>query len=203
VFFTINVKEKYMRLTYLKLAAGIVIGSFSAVGLAAEKGSLIQIDYGVVEKVENVKLDSNLGKGVVAGGMIGAGTSGKHDRAKHAAEGAAAVALLTAIAEGKRKVHSYQVKLTSGSIVKIVNEGSGIDAGDCVSIEQGKTANIRRVSSVYCEEPEHEALHHPHVYAAAYEDAAECHAAKEIALHAKTEKEVDIALKKVRVFCGD
>ena len=190
-----------MRLLQSRFLAGIFISSLSAVGLAAEKGSLIQVDYGVVERVENVKLDSNMGKGIVAGGMIGAGTSGKHDRAKHAAEGAAAVAILTAIAEGKRKAHSYQVKLNSGSMVKIVIESGGIDVGDCVSVEQGKTANIRRVSSVYCEEPEHEVFHHPHVHAAAYEDAAECHSAKEIALHAKTEKEVDLALKKVRAFC--
>ena len=191
-----------MRELKLKLLAGVFIGSLSAVSLAAEKGSLIQIDYGVVEKVENVKLDSNMGKGVVAGGMIGAGTSGKHDRAKHAAEGAAAMAILTAIAEGKRKAHSYQIKLTSGSVVKIVIESGGIDEGDCVSVEQGKTANVRRVSSVYCEESDQESLHHhPHVHAAAYEDAAECHTAKEIALHAKTEKEVDLALKKVRAFC--
>lgn len=75
-------------------------------------------------------------------------------------------------------------------------------AGDCVSIEQGKTANIRRVSSVYCENPNDEALQHPHVQASALEDAAECRSAKEIALNAKTEKEVDIALKKLRAFCG-
>jgi hypothetical protein len=191
-----------MRQFQLKFLAGLFISSVSTMSLAAEKGSLIQIDYGVVERVENVKLDSNMGKGIVAGGMIGAGTSGKHDRAKHAAEGAAAMAILTAIAEGKRKAHSYQIKLTSGSVVKIVIESGGIDEGDCVSVEQGKTANIRRVSSVYCEESNHESLHHhPHVHAAAYEDAAECHSAKEIALHAKTEKEVDLALKKVRAFC--
>jgi len=191
-----------MRVFQLKHLASVVIGSLSVMSFAAEKGSLIQIDYGVVERVENVKLDSNMGKGVVAGGMIGAGTSGKHDRAKHAAEGAAAMAILTAIADGKRKAHSYQIKLITGSVVKIVIESGGIDVGDCVSVEQGKTANVRRVSSVYCEEPEQESLHHhPHVHAAAYEDAAECHSAKEIALHAKTEKEVDLALKKVRAFC--
>lgn len=191
-----------MKQFQLKILAGVFISSLSAISLAAEKGSLIQIDYGVVERVENVKLDSNMGKGVIAGGMIGAGTSGKHDRAKHAAEGAAAMAILTAIAEGKRKAHSYQIKLTSGSVVKVVIESGGIEEGDCVSVEQGKTANVRRVSSVYCEESEQESLHHhPHVHAAAYEDAAECHSAKEIALHAKTEKEVDLALKKVRAFC--
>ena len=196
-----------MRLFQSKLVLGVVIAGLSAASFAAKKGDLTQIDYGVVEKVENVKVDSNMGKGVVAGGLIGAGTSGKHasnhDKAKHAAEGAAALAILTAIAEGKRKAHQYQVKLTSGSVVKLVSESKEIEEGDCVSVERGESANIRRVSSVYCEEPEHEALRHPHVRAAAYEDAAECHTAKEMAMHAKTEKEIDIAVKKVQVFCDN
>jgi len=196
-----------MGLLQSKLVLGMVLAGLSTVSFAAKKGDLTQIDYGVVEKVETVKVDSNMGKGAIAGGLIGAGTSGKHssnhDKAKHAAEGAAVAALLTAIAEGKRKAHSYQVKLTSGSVVKLVSESKEIDEGDCVSIERGESSNIRRVSSVYCEEPEHEALYHPHVRAAAYEDAAECHTAKEMAMHARTEKEVDIALKKVRVFCDD
>lgn len=196
-----------MQLFQSKFILGIVVAGLSAASFAAKKGDLTQIDYGVVEKIENVKVDSNIGKGVVAGGMLGAATSGKHssnhDKAKHAAEGAAAVAILTAIAEGKRKAHSYQVKLTSGSRVKIVSESKEITEGDCVSVEQGESANIRRVSPVYCEEPEHEALNHPVVRAAAYEDAAQCHAAKEIAMHAKTEQEVDIAIKKVRIFCDN
>lgn len=196
-----------MQLLQSKLILGIVVAGLSTASFAAKKGDLTQIDYGVVEKIENVKVDSNIGKGIVAGGMLGAATSGKHssnhDKAKHAAEGAAAVAILTAIAEGKRKAHSYQVKLTSGSRVKVVSESKEITEGDCVSVEQGESANIRRVSSVYCEEPDHEALNHPYVRAAAYEDAAQCHAAKEIAMHAKTEQEVDIALKKVRIFCDN
>jgi outer membrane lipoprotein SlyB len=196
-----------MRVKYLTaVVTGVLFSGISLHSIAVDKkslNSLIQIDYGVVQKVENVKVDSNVGKGVVAGGVLGAATSGKHDRAKHAAEGAAAVAILTAIAEGKRKAHSYEVKMPSGSIVKIVTESGGIDKGDCVAIEQGQSANIRRVSAVYCEEPDHEVFQHPYVQAAAYEDAAECHAAKEMAMHAKTEKEVDLALKKVRIFCGD
>ncbi|HSC67181.1 MAG TPA: hypothetical protein VLC79_05805 [Cellvibrio sp.] len=196
-----------MQLLKSKLVLAVVMAGLSASSLAAKKGDLTQIDYGVVEKVETVKVDSNVGKGAIAGGMIGAATSGKHasnhDKAKHAAEGAAAVAILAAIAEGKRKAHSYQVKLTTGSVVKLVSESKEISEGDCVSIERGESANIRRVASVYCEEPEHEALQHPYVRAAAYKDAAECHTAKEMAMHAKTEQEIDIALKKVQIFCDD
>lgn len=190
-----------MRLMNVKRELGLVLGFLSSAAFAVDLNSTISINYGTVEKVEQAKLDSLVGQGVVAGGMIGA-VSGKHDRAKHAAEGAAAVGLLAALAQGSRKAFSYQVKLSSGGEIKLVTENGGIAAGDCVSIEQGKTANIRRVSSVYCEDPNGEALQHPHVQASALEDAAECHTAKEIALNAKTEKDVDIALKKVRAFCG-
>lgn len=69
------------------------------------------------------------------------------------------------VAEGKRK--AYEVKLNSGSIIKLVTESGDIAEGDCVSVEQGQSANIRRVSSVYCEDPDHEALKLPQVQAAA------------------------------------
>lgn len=196
-----------MRLINIKFAFGMLLCGLSVSALASSGNvnSVIQINYGVVQNIQQTKLDSNVGKGAIAGGLIGAGTSGHHDRAEHAAEGAAALALLTAIAEGKRKAYAYEVKLNSGSIIKLVTESGDIAEGDCVSVEQGQSANIRRVSSVYCEEPDqdHEALKHPQVQAAAQNDAAECHTAKEIALAAKTESEVDIALKKVRVFCGN
>lgn len=195
-----------MRMANSKFLMGVLACGLSVSVLAVDRNSLnstIQINYGTVKKIEHVKIDSGVGKGAVAGGLIGAGTSGKHDRAKHAAEGAAAVAILTAIAEGKRKAYSYEVSLTSGSTIKLVTENGGIDEGDCVSIEQGQTANIRRVSPVFCEAPNHEVLNHPYVQAKSYEEAAECHTAKEMAMHAKTEQEVDIAIKKVQIFCDN
>ena len=86
-------------------------------------------------------------------------------------------------------------------MTKIITETKGIQEGDCVSVELGRTANIRRVSTVYCEHPGHEALADPIVHANSQEEAAECHAAKQMALQATTEETTDIALKKVRVFC--
>lgn len=195
-----------MRLFHSAVLLGAVMSCLSVSVLAIDRASMnstIQINYGIVERIDRVKMDSNVGKGIVAGGMLGAATSGKHDRGKHAAEGAAAVALLAALAEGNRKAYSYQVRLNTGAQVKLVTESGGIAEGDCVSIEDGKTANIRRVSSVYCEEPQHEVFYHPQVQAAAMHDAAQCHTAKEMALRATTEKDIDIALKKVRIFCED
>ena len=59
----------------------------------------------------------------------------------------------------------------------------------------------RRVWNVYCEHQGHEALDDPIVHANRQEEAAECHAAKQMALQATTEEATDIALKKVRAFC--
>lgn len=195
-----------MRFTPLKIVAYTTLICSSLSVAAVDRNNLnsaFQINYGVVESVTQEKLDSSVGSGVLMGGMLGAATSGKHGKGKHALEGAAAAGLLTAILQGSRKAYSYQVMLGNGSMVKLLSENGGITTGDCVSVEQGKTANIRRVSPVFCETPPHEALQHPRVVASAQQDATECHEAKEQALAAKTEKDVELALKKVRVFCGN
>ena len=164
-------------------------------------GSSFEISYGTVSAVEKVKVQSEATKGAVTGGIIGGATSGHHHRGKHALTGAAAGALLTALLEGDRKAFQYTVELLNGNMTKIITETPGIAEGDCVSLELGQTANIRRVSSVHCEHDSHEALAEPIVHAKRQSEAAECHAAKEMALQADTEEAVDIALKKVRVFC--
>ena len=93
------------------------------------------------------------------------------------------------------------VDFDDNSITKVVTESGGIVQGDCVAVELGQTANIRRTSAVHCEHRAHEALADPIVHAKRQTEAAECHAAKQMALQATTEVATDIALKKVRVFC--
>lgn len=164
-------------------------------------GSSFEISYGTVSTVEKVKIQSQAASGAVTGGLIGGATSGHHHRGKHALTGAAAGALLTALLEGDRKAFQYTVELNNGNTTKIITETPGIVEGDCVTMELGQTANIRRVSGVHCEHTDHEALAEPIVHAKRQSEAAECHAAKEMALQATTEEATDIALKKVRVFC--
>jgi outer membrane lipoprotein SlyB len=163
--------------------------------------SSFEINYGIVVGKEKVEIKSQAAQGAVMGGIVGGATSGHHHRGKHAVEGAIAGALLTAILEGSKKANQYTVKFNDDRMTKIITETKGIREGDCVSVELGQTANIRRVSTVYCEHPDHEALSDPIVHANNQEGAAECHAAKQMALQATTEEATDIALKKVRVFC--
>ena len=86
-------------------------------------------------------------------------------------------------------------------MTKVVTESAGIAEGDCVAVELDQTANIRRTSSVHCDHTDHTALAEPVVHAKRQTEAAECHAAKDMALQATTQEATDIAFKKVRVFC--
>lgn len=161
----------------------------------------IDISYGIVENVGRTKIDSNVGRNAAVGGVVGAATSGHHHRGKHALEGAAAAGILTAILEGSREAYIYRIKVMGGGEKKVITEQMGIREGDCVSLEEGATTNVRRVPPVHCEYHDHEVMSDPIVQSKGHESAAECHAAKAMLLKSDTEKEMDIALKKVQVFC--
>lgn len=161
----------------------------------------ISISYGVVESVERKKVDSAAPGGAVLGGIIGAATSGHHHRGKHAAIGAVSGGVLTAILQGNRDAYAYQVKMVSGGEKQIMTEQNTAREGDCVAVEEGRLANIRRVSSAHCEHHDHAATQGYLIHSKSQESAAECHVAKEAALQADTEEEMDIALKKVQIFC--
>lgn len=167
----------------------------------SQLGSSFDIRYGTVQNVERVSVNSQAPQGAIMGGIVGGATSGHKHRGKHAVEGALAGALLTAIFEGNKKAYKYTVGFPDGGATKVIIESGGITDGDCVAVETGQTANIRRVSSTYCEHTGHEVFTDPIVHANAQSEAAECHAAKQMALQATTSEATDIALKKVRVFC--
>ncbi|BFM20001.1 hypothetical protein [Gilvimarinus japonicus] len=161
----------------------------------------ININYGTVDAIDNVKIDSDAGSGAAMGGIVGAATSGHHNRGEHALEGAVAGGILAALLQGNRDAYSYQISLARGGTLKVITEQGDIRVGDCVSVEQGRTTNVRRVASVYCDSHGNAALQHPHVVSSAQEDAAECHTAKQIALKAETEEDIDLAIKRVRALC--
>ncbi|WP_041523706.1 hypothetical protein [Gilvimarinus agarilyticus] len=184
------------------VATCCLLGSACANGVnQSDMNYSININYGIVEAVNPVKVDSNAGGGAAMGGIIGAATSNHHKRGEHALVGAVAGGLLAAVMQGNREAYAYQINLASGGTLKVMTEQGDIRVGDCVSIEQGHTTNVRRVASVYCDSHGDDALQHPHVVSSAHEDAAECHTAKQIALKAETEEEIDIAIKRVRALC--
>ena len=192
-----------LRLGVVICAAFVLVTSIAAAQQVSRSqlGSSFEIRYGTVDSIERVKVQSQAAQNAVTGGIIGGATSGHHHRSKHALEGAVAGALLTALLEKKKKAYKYTVTFNDDSQTRIITETGGIVEGDCVTVELGQTANIRRVSGVHCEHHGHEALAEPIVYSKRQTEAAECHAAKDMALQATTEEALDVAMKKVRVFC--
>jgi len=195
--------EKLFRIGFLIAAMSIMLACSTSTPTVtrSQLNSSFEIRYGTVETIERVKIQSQAAKGAVTGGLIGGLTSGHSHRGQHALEGAVAGALLTALLEGNQQAYQYMVDFDDGSVTKVVTESAGIAEGDCVAVELGQTANIRRTSSVHCEHTDHEALAEPVVHEKRQTEAAECHAAKDMALQATTNEATDIALKKVRVFC--
>jgi hypothetical protein len=57
------------------------------------------------------------------------------------------------------------------------------------------------VSDSHCHPDHQDVLALPDVQAAAQTEAVECHNAKEVALAAETDEQLELAMKKIRIFC--
>ncbi len=90
------------------------------------------------------------------------------------------------------------MKLNSGGQTIISTELQDIMTGDCVSIEQGVNANIRRVSSYHCETKNTTSIPEHHKSA-----ASDCDIAKNQLTKAETDVAITNAAKKVRILCED
>ena len=86
-----------------------------------------------------------------------------------------------------------------GGVIKISTEQQDIRIGDCVAVELGPHANIRRVSTIHCETKKQTASPPPHHQSA----ADNCLKAKNELASAQTDDEVNNAIKKVRILCED
>ena len=161
---------------------------------AQSAGSSVSLQYGTVKAVEAVHAQSRHARGALFGGIAGAVIADDHPGL-----GAVAGGLIGGGIEGhhtgKRVLQQYTVSLNGGGAVVIDTEQHDIVEGDCVVVEQGRYANIRRVSSINChinQEPQH------HVTG-----AHNCQKAKDELNKARTSAEVEIAVIKVRTLCED
>jgi outer membrane lipoprotein SlyB len=182
-------------LCLMAFLVGCSNGGFSR----SDMNESISVRYGTVSNVQQIKLKSDAAKGAIAGGILGAVIG--EDKVASAAIGAAAGGLLTKVAEGSDVGYQYTVEMTDGVATKIVTEAGNVRVGDCVAIEQGRSANIRIASGVHCEHAGHPGLSDASVTSRQQRDATSCHTAKQQALQAKTDKEIDLATKKVRALC--
>ena len=182
-----------MNIQFVTTAALLVLVT-STQALAQSAGSSVSLQYGTVESVETVQAQSKHARGAILGGIGGAVLAHGHPGL-----GAVAGGLIGGSIEGhhtgKQVLQQYTVALKGGGAVVIDTEQHDMVVGDCVVVEQGQYANIRRVSNINCkvdQKPAH------HVSA-----AGNCQKAKDELNDAKTNQAVENAVIKVRTLCED
>jgi outer membrane lipoprotein SlyB len=175
------------------LLIGAAMTCFPSTGVC---GQSVTIQYGTVEHVETVSKDASHAGGALAGGVVGALLGRRHRLAKVAVGAAAGAAIQGAATSGT--LQQYAVKMNYGGDIRISTEQTDIRTGDCVVVEQGEHANIRRVSSIHCEPPGTKTAPQHH------QDAAgTCQVAKKELAAAETDETVKLAAQKVRILCED
>ena len=163
-------------------------------------GQSTTVQFGVVQRAEQVTRDSNAMQGALVGGMLGAVAGRGDSTIGNAALGAKVGTIGAAAAEGNRSGMAYTVAMADGSSTRIVTDQREIKQGDCVAIERtGNAANIRRAASSYCDPANARAVEAvtPTIRTA----AVECQRAKEELAGATTEAEVDLAARKISLLC--
>ncbi len=178
---------------FLTCTAMVILGS----SVASHAATAITINYGTVESAVTTTEKSKHAGGALAGGLMGALIGPKRHRGLKVVAGAGIGAAVQGSATGGT-VHQYSVKLNSGGETIISTELQDIRTGDCVSIEQGASANIRRVSSYHCETKNTTSTPEHHATA-----ASNCDLAKNELAKAETDDAITNAAKKVRILCED
>lgn len=181
-------------LTTLCLLAGCAGNSSPAA-----RGYEIRVRYAEVTDIERVKLPSNAPAGAMVGGFTGLVLSRNSSGTKQVASGiggAVLGGLATAALEGDRLGYSYRLRFRNGDTSNFITEKGYLRVGDCVSVERGEYANIRRVAAVLCESNQASAAHPMHL-----REAEQCHAAKDQLLLASTDEQIEAASRKVAILC--
>jgi outer membrane lipoprotein SlyB len=190
-------------LTVLSAALAITLAGCASTDPAtgSTRNEVISVQYGTVENIQQVAMAPDYGAGSLIGGALGLLATATHSGASQvggAVVGAGLGALVAKETAGSGE--KFTVRLVNDSTIDIVTENQNIQLGDCVSIEQGQHANIRRVSSVMCTTPPSDPAY-PAINAAAVQESQECQAVKRELLNATTEQATNIAYKKMQALC--
>lgn len=190
-----NTKESATLIRYTKNWM-LLTAAMSVIAPAHADTEAVTINYGTVESVSTVEKNSKHAGGALAGGVLGALIGPSRHRGLRVVAGAAAGAAVQGAATSGT-LQLYSVSLVTGGTVQITTEQTDIREGDCVQVEQGQNANIRRTGSVHCESSastDNPPAHH-------VQGAQGCDAAKQELTDADTDDEVNRAVTKVRTLC--
>jgi len=189
------------------LIASIVIGLLGASGSWAQRaGESVSVQYGVVRGGREVDLQSSaVPTGALVGGTLGllsAGGKSTGKKVRNSLLGGIAGGAIASGSRGDTRGMVYEVDMGSGGATQVVTNQREIRTGDCVAVEKaGDTANLRRVSSAYCDKANSKAV--SSVASEAREEAEECLTAKQQLVNAATTDELDLAQRKVGLLCDD
>lgn len=193
-----NLTRRY-RGAGLTLVCVFLVAACASSGSPAARGYELRVRYAEVVEIDRVKLPSSAPAGAVVGGFTGLVLSRRSSGAKQVASGiggAVLGGLATAALEGDRLGYSYRLRYGNGEMSSFITEKGYLQVGDCVSVERGEYANIRRVSSVLCDGGQTVAAHPNHL-----REAQQCHAAKDQLLAASTDAQIEAAARKVSILC--
>lgn len=177
---------------------GLVSGCASSSSPSA-RGYELRVRYAEVTEIERVRLPSNAPAGAIVGGFTGlvlSRNSSGHKQVASAIGGAALGGLATAALEGDRLGYGYRLRFANGDMSNFITEKGYLQVGDCVAVERGQYANIRRVAPVLCAGNKTVAADQNHV-----REARQCHEAKEQLLAASTDVQIEAAARKVSIIC--
>jgi len=166
------------------------------------------VQTGMVVGAQAVNLQSEAGRGVLAGGILGyAATSSRHGssrRARNTILGAAAGGAIASRAQGNLNGMQFTVETAPGTRIQVVTDQTEIRIGDCVNVEQAGsgTANVRRVSSALCEAAASNTVDSD-IQAEMTQSADRCLAAKDRLLDAETDEQINAAIRRVKILCDD
>ena len=164
--------------------------------VAQSAAQTVTINYGIVTSVGTVQKDARHAGGAVTGGLIGALIGPRRHRGARVVAGAAVGAAVQG-ASTSGTLQQYSVELVSGGTSIVSTEQTDIRSGDCVAVEQGQYANIRRVGTVHCDGTGPAKPPEQHVAI-----SESCDKAKTELANAETDDSVNLAVTKVRVLCA-
>jgi outer membrane lipoprotein SlyB len=172
----------------------------------AHSTELMSVAYGVITSVGQQKKDTSGAQatGTLVGGLAGLATGSgksKSNKALRAAGGAIAGNQVGRVTT-QGTLMSYTVDLVNGGTVRVAMDADSgsFRMGDCVAVEKGRTANMRRVSDAYCRP---EAKIPDEIIQRDVNEATECDAAKQELLKAEDEAAARVAAIKMELLCED
>ena len=187
------------KFAFWTIAVACLVAGCASSGSPSARGYELRVRYAEVTEIERVKLPSNAPAGAVVGGFTGLVLSRNSSGRKQVASGiggAVLGGLATAALEGDRLGYSYRLRFMNGDTSNFITEKGYLQTGDCVSVERGDYANIRRVASLLCAGSQTAVVDQKHT-----REAAQCHKAKEQLLAASTDDEIEAAARKVSIIC--